>query len=103
MWIHGVSAVVEDPRSLTIQHAGFGTSVKLAPPTPGESADARGPKWINFAIPTPSVIDGDEDVAVTKVHCHASLKGHARVIAAHVWMGERLIYQQDVDWQDPDL
>jgi len=93
MWIHGVAAMVEQPELAEIHHVGQGTSVK----------QASGSNVIQMTIPTPTVIDGDEGVAVTKVHVHASLSGCAEIGEVEVWMGDNRISRQESVWRGPEV
>jgi len=74
-WVHGVAAWVEVPHVGTTRHAGPGISHQ----------QAAGENTLYLALPVPTIIDGDEDVAITKVHVNASTFDDAEITSIEVW------------------
>ena len=74
-WIHGVAAWIDVPYVGTTRYTGWGTGHQ----------QAAGANTLYLALPVPTIIDGDEDVAITKVHVNASTTDDAEITSIEVW------------------
>ncbi|MGH8992874.1 MAG: DUF6623 family protein [Acidimicrobiia bacterium] len=88
-WTHGVSTFAEHAvEGLSVRHAGNGTVVK----------QPRGSdNWFHLAVPTPTIVDDEDEMRVKIMAFHASTQNVAMVKAWHVYMGGRLVAAQDLD------
>ncbi|MGH8992873.1 MAG: DUF6623 family protein [Acidimicrobiia bacterium] len=95
MWIHGVSAVVEHPvEGMNVRHAGNGMILQQP---------AGSWNWVHITVPTPTIIDGDAEVAATRIAFTADVNENARIKDVHVYMGGQHISADSVDWSGTRL
>jgi hypothetical protein len=94
-WTHGAYVAVEFPsRALEIRRAGWGTLIRQA---------ANSVNWFHIALPTPSIIDGD-DVRVREARLRASVNENARVDLIHYRTdGNPLILSRSVMLTDREI
>jgi len=94
-WTHGVSMAVEDMNPVTLlQRTGRGTVVRQT---------AGSGNWFHFAVPTPTVVDDEEEIHVVVVAFHAETRNNAIIREVNAWMGGTFLGGDPVGGSTPHV
>jgi len=95
-WVHGSDVNIEWTNKI---HDGGSNSAPGHPRPTGRGTIVRqesGVNWFHFAVPTPTVVNGDitdtTPVVIEDVFLHATVNESAQVDRVHVWDGDTRIW-----------
>jgi hypothetical protein len=93
-WTHGVDVQIEKTYG-NEGHGGAAQDIRRYAGGTIVRQDGGSSNWFHFAIPTPTVIDGNDLIKLKEVYVKANIGKNVRITNLHVWDGETRIFNKD--------